>query len=241
MAYNPADDAEALYYMYQAAVLDPLAYEFKSGTGVPAQDIEVVPAGQCWFMANDWFLNPNNGYKDGTHGKFLRNLTARDATPLPAGTVVDRTPNYAAYPFSYICKPALVIATNPEYTNNPKGLYFKRLQRLTTGEIPSFDLLVTNVTNFPVDFTNGLMICASVNEDVWMTLDTGTPQGGMNLMDELADVASADGLVRTVRFTRGNMLIPFSRTTFPRAKIYTTGVPSPPCGVITYAKLPLDW
>src|SRR5690606_10762525 len=48
--------------------------------------------------------------------------------PLPAGTTIQAA---RAGAHAYICRPALVVDSDPRY-NNPRGLYFSRLARLRT-------------------------------------------------------------------------------------------------------------
>lgn len=229
--------AEAAHWSDRAALLDPAAYEYVSGTSWT----RTVPAGECWHALNMWHVRAASG----TSFQFLRNADASAAVPLPAGTVL--TADATQIGSAYLCKPALVTSSDSRYSADPKGLYYERLNRLRT--LAQSELAATMSTGqawgatatgtFPTDFSEGMVVMVSEHDISWLTLDTGS--GGVNVYNEISD----DHEQRI----GAAALIPFQRATFPGIRIRAASVAGDASGfssiagegIVRYVKLPADW
>jgi hypothetical protein len=161
-------DAEKAYWQDKAALLDPAAYEFVSGTGWT----RTVPSGETWYAVSQYQTN-----SAGQQPIHQRLGDVDQAIMLPAGTTI--TPSQNSY--LYICKPSLVTGSDSRYATDPKGLYYSRLNSLRSLAINYLYVSVpgtlatgaTATADFPTDFTKGLVVGVSVTEASW---------GGMQYM-----------------------------------------------------------
>lgn len=226
-------ESEKIYWQDKAALLDPNAYEFVQGANLT----RTVPSGEQWYSLGQYKT------KLGTTSEEFHQRVAHidQAIPIPSGTVITLLSN--AWSYILLCKPQLVIESDERYTDDPKGLYFERMSRLRTLEI--FDLVASigiatpppiAEATFPTDFTDGIIVGASIYLGAWLALY----DSGFNLLDEVSNY-------RSIRFAQGLML-PFKRVTFPKigaaggntadtnAQASVSGN-----GAVKYIKLPEDW
>jgi hypothetical protein len=205
-------NAETAYWRTQAALLDPRAYVFLRDEG-HTMDV-TVPAGHAWYVANMFQVligEPQILSEDGYAGQypsgFVRPCDARLPLVLPAGTRV-RSNVLRNGGYVYYADPALVVDGDPRYENDPRGLYFERLQRLTT--LPIRDVVIEWISNgitgkefaatLPDDFDGAIVVNASTYDAPWVLL------GGINLLDEINN----NHTTRTAR----SLMCPFRRETF---------------------------
>lgn len=120
------------YWANKAALLDPRAYVYK-GVGVIN---ETVPVSETWWMLNGWIITPDGNVANGLglHSPHFHRIADIDqAIPLAAGTTIT---NYVGdgltVGFIYYCRPKLVYDIDARYTNDPKGLYERRIKDLQT-------------------------------------------------------------------------------------------------------------
>lgn len=214
---------EVLFWQDMAALLDPLAYELKTGTGTTS----TVPASETWYCVNAWQVT-------GTAGKwFQRSCDYRSAFVMSEGTsLVNSSVTGAQH---YLCKPSLVTGSDSRYTTDPRGLYFDRMRQL--GTLAQYQIgatatdSATHTASFPTDFTYGMMLQVSCMDIAWLIMryDANT---GLNTLHEVSDahgyrVAEA-------------CIFPFVRATFP--DIAVKGVSeSAGAGNAWYVKLPGGW
>lgn len=212
--------AEVEFWQDQAALLDPLAYEWKLTA-------DTVPAGKRWYIANAWYA------KVGTLDIFHRQLDYREAWKLPEGmTFGVETSPAGGY---YVCKPELVTGSDARYTTDPRALYFGRLQQLDT--LAEFECGANNTgsgnvqSTFPGGFTYGLITQVSSMDVAW-TILRATDGSGMNTFNEISDSSA-------IRFAT-SCIIPFDATFW--TKVETKGVSlGTGVGRVSYVKLPGGW
>jgi hypothetical protein len=257
-----AGPAETQYWQAQAALLDPAAHIYTQAAAAGPVITRTVPAGTTWYARNLWWVLANDPLSGPFPSKFHRSAAIEEAIPMASGTniVLNGTilPNT---PFSYICQPELVIATDTRYTSNPQALYYERLMRL--GQIPQFDIGFGGgpaIRTFPTDFASGLVLSVNAHDSLYVYMND--PSGrAVNLQGELSDfliqpigvdgsvvtgiagINTADGgAYNKVRFTR-TVLMPWKQSDFTRAQIGSgegeAGAPF--VGSLTYVKLPPDW
>lgn len=227
-------DDELSYWVDKAAMLDPDAYRYYNTDDDGAGWSVTVPAGETWYLLNAWHIVDASS----SDFEFLRLCDANRAVPLPSGTVLKAASGQWAY--AYVCKPALVYS-DTRY-NNPKALYYERINRLRSlvsykqyVNVPAGSTIDTNITtSFPTDFTNGLIMSASAMDVSWVTIGNG-----MNLHYEISDR-------HQIRFAEA-IMVPFKRTVFT---VLRTNPATVSGGVETtmeghasvrYFKLPTDW
>lgn len=230
-----ADEQE--YWIIQAALLDPRAYDFIEGAVV------VVPAGVKWSVVAMWGMQDSGG----NPSQYQRVADSNKPISVAPGTTFT---NAFAFSHVYICKPELVTGVDPRYASGllAKNLYFQRKQRLFTLPIFNLTVDVPNTTPFgtvvdsafPVDFDYGLVAEVSSFDVSWVgLLSVGGAGGTMNLDQEVSDDHQS-------RFTNVTST-PFSRTIFPsiRSRPSTisggTGTTLGGFGNVWYYKLPADW
>lgn len=228
-------DDESSYWIRQAALLDPRAFEFVEGT------IITVPPDVMW-MGMAWWGQLDSG---GNFSQFQR-VADGSSVNLPAGTVF--TPAFA-FSYVYLCKPELVTSVDSRYSTGTaaKNLYYTRLQRLFSLPLSNLTAVVPNTTPFggnvtvafPADFINGLLVETSSFDVSWTGLVSSGAGGSLNLDPELSDDHQS-------RFTRVGRL-PFTRSQFPSIRSRaasisgTAGTMLAGSGNIFYHKLPVDW
>lgn len=201
--------SEDRYWATQAALLDPRAYELHS-TLVGGLDI-TVPEGETWHAVNSfavYFNEPvvyaQDAYPLHRRSGFLRTLDSRRAFTLPAGTRIRSNTNISDA-YIHVAIPERVWAIDARYQEDPRGLYFDRMDQLRT--LPVRELVaeatggggLTDVVRvaIPTDFTAGMLIASSVYDASWATF------GRFNLHDEINNSHS-------LRFA-STMLFPFER------------------------------
>lgn len=218
--------AENEYWKDRAAMLDPNAYEYHSGV---FSVTNTVPT----YLLNGWQLTSGG---DATRFWYHRKADIANALLITAGTSVQHvgSPSGQNYNFDWgyalLAKPSLV-TSDPRY-NEPRDLWYSRLEKLKTLPLRSLKVKITqthtpiqaqnagtNVASFPTDFENGLLVHFSTMDGSWIVLESDTnvttPLSPsyriLNLSDELDDA-------RSVRFS-GAVLIPFKRSQFPTMRI----------------------
>lgn len=219
---------ETLYWQDQAALLDPLAYEFVNGTS----QSDTVPTDERWYLVNGWFLKV---FDAGGGHWFHRPAHVDHALMLPEGFALETSTSQAGA-FWYVCKPSLVTGSDARYATDPRALYFDRLMQL--GELTRYQIGHTNTgsgqtdESFPGDFTYGMVMQVSTHDLAWVIFMESGGSGGMNTLNEIADNSR-------IRFAE-DVLFPFNRVTFP--EIRTQGVSqSEGAGNVIYCKLPGGW
>lgn len=231
-------DAEKNYWRDQAALLDPKAYEFVTGSQIPDWSI-TVPQGETWYSLNLWNVVINGVTF------YHRVNDARRPLLLPSGTTLSQLSGSNAS-YAYLCKPSLVM-NDPRYQNDPKGLYFSRLHRLRnlalhalSVQIPSGSGLGLNVTeDFPEDFEDGLVVHVSQHDISWLGLSMLSAT--LNTLNEISD----DHQQRVAE----SVFIPFRRSIFPFIRARAASVLGQQSefsslagtGAVLYYKLPSDW
>lgn len=236
------NDPEKAYWADQAALLDPLAYEFVVGNSWS----RTVPTGETWYAINMYQVNFGNSTKAG----FLRPLDVRRPVQLTAGTTFTNFSSQSAY--AYLCKPQLVFTADSRYTSDPKGLYFTRLDRLRQLAVNEIVGTITNASPngttvevaFPTDFSYGLLTAASTYDASWSGL--GNYDNSNVLLANLNNLNEINN-DHAIRFAE-SIMAPFSRTIFPKLTVRggnkagdTTTVTLNGFGQMLYHKLPSDW
>jgi len=234
-------DYEKTYWQHKAALLDPKAYVLKAKNLDGASFFEVVPAGECWYAISTFYVRIASGLSRFTH----RVPDVDKATMLTAGTRIEFH-SESQWSMYLTCRPALVVNTDSRYIDDPRGLYFERMQKLR--DLPSFNIRVEipsgtaygNNTDvlFPNDFSEGMCLSYSSDDVSWAGL--AGPATSMNLGNEVSD----DHQNRIGQKT----LFPFSRTMFPKLRARGGSVGGAVGssymygnGQIVYCKLPPDW
>lgn len=223
MGYSMTSD-EIAFWQDQAALLDPAAYEFVVGSG----ESRTVTTAERWYLVNGWRLSATSGEW------FHRTSHVDHALPLTAGTTITTAADGNAY--MYLCKPSLVTGSDDRYTTDPRALYFDRM--LQIAQLTQYRLAGTNTgtststVSFPSDFTDGLIIHASVMDLAWVILLYTSGTTGLNLFPEISDSAP-------IRQAEGN-IFPFKRTSFPSIMAQGASL-STGAGQVVYLKLPGGW
>lgn len=226
---QPGSESEKAYWQVRAALLDPLAYSFLSGSGAST----TVDTGETWYTLEEWRREAA-----GSQIAFHREPDAinGNAVPYKAGETITLQ-TIGTGPHAYICKPADVIALDSRYDDDPRGLWFERVMRLET-ELTHYDLGHANTgssvvtSSFPADFTNGMILHASSHDVAWTILHDNATTYGINLNSEVSDTDR-------IRFAQ-RVTVPFVRTAFP--KVSSRGVSeSEGMSNVRYVKLPGDW
>jgi hypothetical protein len=183
MGYTMTAD-EVTYWQDQAALLDPDAYEWHSGNSVSM----TVTAGETWYIVNGWNLKATGAGTTWYH----RPADVNRALACSAGTVIETTtpPDGTSTAFVYVCKPSLVTGGDSRYTDDPRALYFERLELMAT--LTRYRLggvatgAGTTAVSFPGGFTDGLIVHVSVHDVAWMILRS-SGVGASNLHNEISD------------------------------------------------------
>lgn len=220
---------EITYWQDQAALLDPAAYVLYSGNS----QSQTVTGGERWYLVNGWNLKATGAGTTWYH----RPADVNRALMLSAGTVIETTtpPDGVSTAFMYLCKPSLVTGSDARYTSDPRALYFDRINGM--GALTQYRLGATvtgsgtTTTSFPNDFTDGLIIHASVHDVAWMILASGGA-GTSNLHNEISD----SGRIRWAE----SLLMPFLRTTSPDTIIQGASQ-TEGRATLSYLKLPGGW
>jgi hypothetical protein len=227
--------SEKAYWADKAALLDPAAYVYWAG----AHWSVTVPAGETWYIANAWHVAIS-----GSSPWFHRDLATSEVMPVPAGTVLAADGSGGA--FMYVCRPALV--TGDSAYNNPKDLYYSRLNTLRSYVVNKLSATVTvgapistiSKVSFPTDFDDGMGLQVSVFDLAWYIFANSIGDGGVNTTSEISDVHQ----FRTTK----TLLTPFSRALFPsmwaqaaNASGNATDVAWQGSGNLSYYKLPSTW
>lgn len=227
---------ESTYWQQRAALLDPLTYVYSEGGTI------TVDAGKTWFALGFW------GYRDLAANRSLYHRRPDTQKPLimPAGSVWTADAGTSSILY---CKPELVVGVDGRYANGPlaRALYFTRLNRLSAIAVATLTAHVVAgtgygnsvTTNFPGDFTYGLITHVTSFDIGWTALLAASGTTAFNLDTEPSDN-------HQMRFTHQPML-PFARATFPSIKSHAAtisggnGVPLDGFGTVIYHKLPADW
>lgn len=218
-----ADEIE--YWQDQAALLDPLAYEHVYATSTT----RTVPGGERYYLLNGWQLD------DGSSGLWYHRPADVDrALMIPdGGTVVTSSSSGS---FMWLCKPSLVTGSDARYTDDPRALYFERIQRL--GDLARYRLTGsatgsgTTAATFPTDFDYGMAVHVSAHDVAWLIMTDASGNGMSNTHNEISDSHGFRWAEPT--------LFPFTRTTMPKILIQGVSIGSGRAA-ITYVKLPGDW
>ena len=221
-------EAETQYWQDRAALLDPAAYEFIQGNSIS----RTVPAGEMWWVVNAWWCEV---IESGGGTWFHRQANVDQALPLSGGTTIV-TDDVKPGAFAYICKPALVTATDIRYTDDPRGLYFSRVRRIQTLTMHQIGATATSTTtpeaSFPTDFTSGLALHTSAHDVAWLILLNASGSGALNTVNEISDSDP-------IRFAEPTVF-PFTRATFPEIAVRGVSL-AEGRATLTYVKLPADW
>ena len=213
--------SEAAYWTDRAALLDPNAYTYVSGSSFNITSTDPL------FLLNGWQLNSSSNDSFWYH----RKADIGDALLIPPGSPIKHTGSPAGYPneygFAYYAKPSLVTGSDSRYSTDPRDFNYSRLERIKTFEVRTIRARIdqgdtrteaedagTNVATFPTDFERGIITHVSIMNACWGLLfqptAAGVPEVSMNLMDELDDI-------RPVRFS-SSVLLPFKRSQFPKLR-----------------------
>jgi hypothetical protein len=140
--YDPSvivSDDELLFWKNRAALLDPRAMV----TQLPPFDV-TVPADEVWFLIDGFLLDAHlyNGSTTGNlAGDFAhwerRGPHYEQALPIGPGK---RLINFIHDGFTVngaltYCRPSIVWAADARYTQDPRGLYYERINKLDRLEI----------------------------------------------------------------------------------------------------------
>jgi hypothetical protein len=232
---------EKTYWQHKAALLDPKAYVLKAKNLQGSAFFEVVPQGECWYVISAFYVRIASGLSRFTH----RVPDVDQATMLTAGTRIEFHPE-SQWSMYLTCRPALVVGVDQRYEDDPRGLYFERMQRLRV--LPSFNIRAQVASGtpygsnidvpFPADFETAMCLAYSSDDVSWAVL-AGTATA-MNLGNEVSD----DHQNRIGQ----RVLFPFSRAMFPALRTRgcsVSGAVGEPYiygnGQIVYCKLPADW
>jgi hypothetical protein len=217
---------EVAFWQDHAALLDPDAYEWVNGNS----QSRTVGAGEHWYLLNAWNVEATGG---GTTW-FHRPMGIDHALPLSEGTVITTR---SAGGGMYLCKPSLVTGSDARYTDDPRALYFDRMQRI--GELTQYFIGATNTGSsassvaFPGDFTNGLIIHVSSHDVAWtITRDAATVGGATNTLNEISDS-------NRMRFAE-TVIVPFKRTVLDAIMIQGVSE-TEGRATVHFLKLPGDW
>jgi hypothetical protein len=226
-------DAELRHWQHRAALLDPLAYVFGINTG--SEQNTTVPADTTHYVVNAWYCDLFGNVTTGGVSWFHRHAHIHSAHPMPPGTMLSTSSTAGS--FWYVCKPELVIAADDRYTDDPRALYFERLERIAT-ELTQHQIGTTRTDNgttdvaFPADFDYGLGLHTTAHDVAWLILEHSSGSGGMNTQNEISDT-------ERIRFAEPT-LFPFARATFPNVSV-RGATQAEGRATLTYAKLPADW
>ena len=199
---------EREHWRTQAALLDPNAYFLIHDTG-HMLDV-TVPVGHTWHASNTFqvrFNEPDilgeDGYPGYYKSGFLRPLDSRRTIALPSGTRVrSNIEQNGAY--LWYADPAAIWDTDERYQTDARGLYYERLQRLTT--LPIREVIIelrpygesgTQLEFELPEFESAMLVGASVFDATWLNV------GILNVMSEVNNI-------HTVRFAE-SLLQPFRR------------------------------
>lgn len=209
-------EAEARHYQLKAAAIDPRTYVF----GKTDTDSVTVPAGKVYLVTNMWRVK----YAGMSQEVFQRKADARDYFLIPAGTTFQVTGSHATVQY---CNPSIV--TDPasptydqRYTDDPKGLYFERLEKLesiplrqTGGTIAVGEAV--GQSDVPIDWGDrteqwGMIVHISTENLSWMLALAADGDTGVNLVPEISDVHAN-------RLNSFPVLMPFTRETFTQIRL----------------------
>lgn len=182
--------AEKTYWQKRAAMLDPNACQARV-----VQASTTVPAGEVWLVWSAWKvkLAGVNLYN------YIRHIDGDDSwLALPEGTTVDCSYDYGGgqgAALGYQKFDANLLATESLYIDDPKRLYYERLEVIDSTPINVIGGAVTDtVTNhefpFPGGVTQGVITSSSVFDVAWNALlYAGNGQGALIMHPEVSDDA----------------------------------------------------
>jgi len=222
----PLSADQIAFWQDQAALLDPLAYEFVKGSAVSRTNSD----GRPWYLVNAW----NVAAVSPGARRFHRSIDVERATPVPDGATITTAAD-PTYDF-YVCKPKTVVDADARYTNDPMGLWFSRMRQL--GTLPQYHLGGTATDSsghniaFPTDFDYGMLLEVSVMDLAWLILFYSDGTTGVNVLGEVSDTVGIRWAERCV--------VPFNPDTFPNIRLQGVGSGSG-AGNAVYLKLPGGW
>lgn len=227
-------DAEKAVWQVRAASLDPAAIvHLNVDSGWSGS---TVPVGETWHARS--LVNCQIG---GTQCANIYAPSESDILPLPEGTVIGN--GLAGSYFTYVN--ISLVSSDLRYDEDPKGLYFERINRLkeltvfvNSAAVSSGQPAGTTIdSNFPANFTNGLIVSQSLDDCHSFFLR------GTNAEIPLYSTVPNN---LAVSFSSTPML-PFVRTTFTRVSAVGGNRDNDSSntvageGVVNYVKLPGDW
>lgn len=241
-AQTQALTSEQRHYADRAALLDPDCYEYFIG---PTWFFQ-VPDGEAWYCLNMWDVNTYNNL----HKLYHRDADIDDAMTLPPGS---GWASGGPSGFMLVAKPSKVQSVDTRYTDDPKALYYDRLEklRLLPQRIISVSRPTGTSTNvltqafMPADFTKGIIRHWQVHDGSWMALiGDGVFTRIINTQDERNDKFP-------IRFT-SSVMLPFKRSMFNGIFLgngsetgafndFTVPQALPGFGAAQYSVLPADW
>ena len=234
--------AETAHWADKAALLDPDCYVFQEGANWSL----TVPTGKTWYMINAWALRkpaaPFQNYK-----WHHRPLDSEQAIPMPAGFTFKADD----FGYAYYADPSIVQAGDQRYQDDPRGLYYERLERLKTlplEEVCAHIPAGTSINNsfllasFPTSAERILITHIDCHDGCWIILQSGDLNNitsALNTQMELDDV-------RPQRVT-SSVLAPIKRSVHPHIRLGTgtlpggTGQSYDGWGSVKFVQLPSDW
>lgn len=252
----PAQSDEDRWFATQAAMLDPNCYH-EAGTAAGTLDI-TVSDGHVWYATNMfavYYNDPLDVSQDAFPGTrrsgFLRPLDARRSVPLSAGTRV-RSNIGINVAYVFYCDPQTAWSFDTRYADNPRGLYYERLRRLS--ELPVHEVILEATgggalsDDLHVDLPAApiLLTSASVYDASWMTI--GCADGSVPPLNLLSEINNS----HAVRFAE-SLLQPIggcplrvalqkgSNADSPGSTDPAIAYPIHGSGSLTYIELPTDW
>jgi hypothetical protein len=223
---------EIQFWQDQAALLDPLAYEYVFANSTSRTNSD----GRPWYLVNGWQLDATGAGTRWQHrpGDVNRAMPLSDGTTITTGN-----PGGGTTSFMYLCKPYQVAdpagsAYDSRYTDDPRALYFERLAGIAsrTQYMIGADNTGTSVSvvALPTDFTYGMALHTSVNDVAWLIfMNSAGTDGVSNTHNEISD----SDRIRWAEPT----IMPFTRSTFPKIGVRGAGQ-SDGHATLTYLKLP---
>lgn len=176
-------DSEKLWWQYAAAMLDPVAVSLKKGVS------GTVPSGETWLVFHAWRVK----FAGTSHLQYIRQVfPGANPLVLPEGTDYDAS--YSAGPetlgsLTYYKFDSDLLDSNPDYVDDPKGLYYERVAVANAGPVVSLSVAITDnsVQTASVPFTGGYYVTSSSFQDVaWMGFFDGL-QTSLTLLPERSD------------------------------------------------------
>lgn len=185
-----SSDSEKLYWQKRAAMLDPNACQVRV-----VQASTTVPAGETWLVWSAWKVK----FAGVDLYNYIRHIDGDDSwLTLPEGTQVDCSYTYGGgqgAALAYQKLDSALLNSNSLYTDDPKGLYYQRLEQIDNAAVHVIGGAVTDtVTNhsflFPGGVTQGIITSSSVFDVAWNALIyTGNDQSAFILHPEVSDDA----------------------------------------------------